>query len=187
MACGGCSRSISNRHKKMKVSVSRSSIIVALAVTVLLAALPGAIQRIVQTGDLYLFTQRFFEDMVARLSGPGRLRFILQPVVASFVGIRDGKRDAHEGRPAFLSALAFHGSHRLHLLRSTLASIRELVAIAIILDVVSQLLIFENVHPGAALLLGPVLIAVPYSVSRAMANRIAGKRPHPDQAKHWGQ
>jgi len=166
------------RHKQMKVSVSRSSILVALAATVLLAALPGAIQRIVQTGDPYLFTQRFFEDVVARLSGAGRLRFILQPVAASLVGIRDGKSDAHGGRPAFLSALAFHGSCRLDLLRSAFASIQDLVAIAIILDVVSQLLIFENVHPGAALLLGPVLIAVPYSISRAIANRIAGERPH---------
>jgi len=103
------------RHKQVKVSVSRSSILVALAATVLLAALPGAIQRIVQTGHLYLFTQRFFEDVVARLSGAGRLRFILQPVAASLVGIRDGKSDAHGGRPAFLSALAFHGSCRLDL------------------------------------------------------------------------
>jgi len=167
----------------MKVSVSRSSILVVLAATILLAALPGAIQRIVQTGDLYLFTQRFFEDMVARLSGPGRLRFILQPVVASLVGIRDGKRDAQGGRSPFLSALAFHGSSRLGLLRSAFASIRDLVAIAIILDVVSQLLIFENVHPGAALLLGPTLIGAPYSMSRAIANRIVGKRLHQEQAK----
>src|SRR5262249_19527011 len=109
-----------------------------------------------------------------------------QPVAASLVGIRDGKSDAHGGRPAFLSALAFHGSGRLGLLRNALASIRDLVAIAIILDVVAQLLIFENVHPGAALLLGPVLIAVPYSISRAIANRIAGKRRHQGQTKHWG-
>jgi len=171
----------------MKVSVSRGSILVVLAATVLLAALPGAIQRIVQTGDLYLFTRRFFEDMVARLSGPGRLRFILQPVVASLVGIRDGKRDAHGGRPPFLSDLALHGSCRLGLLRSAFGSIRDLVAIAIILDVVSQLLIFENVHPGAALLLGPVLVAAPYSMSRGIANRIARKRPPQEhQAKHLG-
>ena len=165
----------------MKISISRSSILVVLVLTILLAAVPGAIQRLVQTGDLYLFTQRFFEDMVARLSGPGRLRFIFQPVAASLMGIRDGKKDAHAGRPAFLSALAFSGGGRLELLRSAFSSIRDLVAIAVILDVISQLLIFENVHPGAALLLGPVLIAVPYSISRAIANRIAGKRPVKDQ------
>lgn len=169
----------------MKISISRSSILIVLALTILLAAVPGAIRRIVQTGDLYLFTQRFFEDMVARLSGPGRLRFILQPVVASLVGIRDGKRDGHAGRPAFLLTLALGGGRRVEFLRSAFSSIRDLVAIAIILDVVSQLLIFENVHPGAALLLGPVLIAIPYSISRALANRIVGKRPRQTPAKHW--
>src|SRR5215475_1980777 len=119
------------RHKQMKVSVSRSSILVALAATVLLAALPGAIQRNVQTGDLYLFTQRFFEDMVARISEAGSLRFILQPMEASLVGILDGKSNSHGVRLAFLAALAFHGSCRLDLLLSPFSSIRDLVAIAI--------------------------------------------------------
>jgi hypothetical protein len=50
------------------------------------------------------------------------------------------------------------------------------VAVAIILDVISQFLVFEDVHPGAALVLGPVLIAVPYSISRALANRISRRR-----------
>ena len=39
-------------------------------------------------------------------------------------------------------------------------SIGDLVAIAVILDVISQFLIFWEVHPGAALLVGPVLVAV---------------------------
>jgi hypothetical protein len=49
-------------------------------------------------------------------------------------------------------------------------------SIAIILDVISQFLIFQEIHPGPALVLGPVPIAVPYSISRALANRIARRR-----------
>jgi hypothetical protein len=48
-----------------------------------------------------------------------------------------------------------------------------LVAIAIILDLIAQAIILREVHPAAALLLGPVLIAVPYSIFRTLANRIA--------------
>jgi len=70
------------------------------------------------------------------------------------------------------------------LLRSAFASVRNLVAIAIILDVVSQFLIFHEIHPGAALLLGPVLIAVPYALSRALTNRIVGRRKGPGPASH---
>jgi hypothetical protein len=160
----------------MKIPLSRSSILTALAIAILLAALPSAIVRLGQTGDPYLLTQRFFEDLSARLSGAGRLRFILQPVAALLVGIRDGIKDSRMGCPPFLAALLLHGTRRVDLLRSAFASVRDLVAIAIILDVVSQFLIFQEIHPGAALVLGPALITVPYSISRALANRIARRR-----------
>jgi len=161
---------------KMKLSLSRSSILTALAIAVLLAVLPSALARLVRTGDHYLLTQRFFEDMWARLSGAGRLRFILQPLAALLVGMRDGIKDSRVGCPPFLAALVSHPARRADLLRSAFASVRDLVAIAIILDLISQFLIFQEIHPGAALVLGPVLIAVPYSISRALANRIARRR-----------
>jgi len=57
-----------------------------------------------------------------------------------------------------------------------LASIRNLVGIAILADVGSQYLIFREIHPGAALLLGPVLITIPYALSRSFTNRIVRRR-----------
>jgi hypothetical protein len=156
--------------------VSRSSILSGLVVVILLATLPGAIRRLVQTGDLYLFSQQFFQDMLARLSGPGRLRFFIQPIIAILLGSRDGLEDARTGLPPFLWALTFHGVHRRGLLRSTFANVRDLVAVAILLDILSQFLIFREIHPGAAVLLGPVLIGVPYAVSRAFANRVYSMR-----------
>jgi hypothetical protein len=70
---------------------------------ILLAALPGAIATLVRTGDPYLFSKQFFEDMLARLSGTGRLRFILQPTVALFIGMRDGIKDSREDVLLFVS------------------------------------------------------------------------------------
>jgi len=168
----------------MKISFSRRSILAALAIAIILLTLPAAISRLLRTGDLYLFTRHFFEDMAARLSGPGRLRFILQPIAAALVCIRDGKKDARYGCPPFLLALAYSKTDKPNLLRNALASIRDLIAIAIILDLVSQFLIFREVHPGAALLMGPVLIAVPYAVSRALANRILRRRSQQAPAIH---
>jgi hypothetical protein len=161
-----------DRCHKM-ASVTRSSILSALVVVIVLATLPSAIRRIVQTGDLYLFTRQFFEDIFARLSGTGRLRFIFQPTVAILLGSRDGLKDARMGLPYYLWALAFHGAHRREMLRTMLASVRELVAVAILLDIISQFLIFREIHPGAAILLGPVLIGIPYAVSRTLVNYIA--------------
>lgn len=157
------------------VRISRSAILYAVVITLLLAALPGAVRKIVETGDPYLFTAGFFQDILARLSGPGRFRFIMQPLVAIILGIRSGKKDALAGLPPFIHALFFHGEHRRELLKSMFASIRDLAAVAILLDMVSQFLIFHNVRPGAALVVGPVLITLPYALSRAMTNRLVRK------------
>jgi len=157
----------------VKISINRSSILTALVVIVLVAAVPFAIWEFIHTHELYILSHRFLNDIVARLHGPGRLRFILQPTVAIVFGARDGIKDARADRPPFLQNLLFHSTDRPGLMRSALASVRDLLAIAILLDVISQLLIFRMVHPGAALIVGPVLIALPYASSRALANRTA--------------
>jgi len=157
----------------LKLSISRSSLLTAIVVIVLVAAVPFAVAEFLKTGELYILSRRFVDDMVARLHGPGRLRFILQPLTAIVLGARDGVKDARAGNPPFLWDLFFRSSNRSRLVRSALASVRDLVAVAILLDVAAQLLIFRMVHPGAALLFGPVLIALPYAIARALTNRIA--------------
>lgn len=159
----------------MKTLISRRFIIETILIAVLLGTLPNTLRRLIESGDLYLFTRRFFEDMLARFSGPGRLRFIVQPTVAVLLGARDGVRDVRVGHP-FLQGLLFHKNLRQDSLRSAFRSIRELISIAILLDLISQFLIFRRIHPGAALFLGPVLIAVPYTVSRVLSGRTAGGR-----------
>jgi hypothetical protein len=153
-------------------STSRHWILGGVVIAILIALTPRAILRIIETSDLYLFTDQFFRDILARLSGPGRLRFIFQPVVAIILGTRSGMKDATAGLPPFLWALFFHREHWRELFLSTLVSIRNLVAIAILLDLISQFLIFHEIRPGAALVVGPVLIGLPYAVSRALSNRI---------------
>jgi hypothetical protein len=78
----------------------------------------------------------------------------------------------------FLWSLLFRRGGRLNLLRSAFACVRDLVAVATLLDLISQFFIFREIHPGAALLLGPVLIAVPYAVARALTNRITRLRTY---------
>lgn len=63
--------------------------------------------------------------------------------------------------------------HRWEYVRTGEATIRDLIAFGIILDLVAQCLIFRQVHPGAALLIGPVLITAAYAIARAVMNRVA--------------
>jgi hypothetical protein len=166
------------------MKVSRSSILFAIVAVVLLSVVPGSIRRIIQTGDLYLFTKGFFHDMLARLTGPGKLRFIIQPTVAIILGARHGVKDAHTHLPPFLEVLSFHAAHRGRAIRTAVADVRDLVAIAILLDFIAQALIFHNIHPGAALILGPVLIAIPYGLAREFANRmVRARRPRDTEAR----
>jgi hypothetical protein len=67
------------------------------------------------------------------------------------------------------------------LLRSGMTAIRNLVAMAIIMDILFQLILFHSVHPGAAVVVGPILICFPYALSRALTRRLAWWRraaPH---------
>ncbi|WP_431273043.1 hypothetical protein ACQ858_12395 [Variovorax ureilyticus] len=149
-----------------------STIITVVAGLVLLAALPSAIVDTFETGRIYLFSHQFLEELPQRFTGPGRMRFILQPAVAVFLGIRGGRLDAQMGRSPYLYALLTGADDRRALLRSGLAAVRDLVSMSIVFDVVAQFLIYGRVYPGAAVVLGPVLICLPYSVARALTLRV---------------
>ncbi len=150
-----------------------NTIMTAVAALILLAALPSAVRDTFETGRVYLFSRQFLEELPQRFTGPGRFRFVLQPVVAILLGCRGGLNDARAGRPAYLYGLLMGGEDRKELLRSGLAAIRDLICMGIVLDAVAQLLIYRQVHPGAALVIGPVLICLPYAVARALTNRAA--------------
>ena len=62
-----------------------------------------------------------------------------------------------------------------------LKQLSTLIAVAILLDAISQLLILRAIYPGAALVVGPVLISIPYALSRAVANRWVRRRAVADK------
>lgn len=150
-----------------------SNIMTAVAVLILAVAIPSAVRDTIETGRVYLFSQQFLDELPQRLTGPGRLRFLVQPLVAMVLGWRGGLADARAGRPPYLFGMLVGAADRRVLLRSGLAAIRDLLAAGIVLDAVAQFLIYRQVHPGAALVIGPVLIGLPYGISRALTCRVA--------------
>jgi hypothetical protein len=153
--------------------ITIGTVVGVAAVIILLAALPSAVRDTLETGRVYLFSRQFLDELPQRLSGPGRFRFVLQPLIAIVLGWRAGLGDARAGRPAYLWGLIFGGTDRRQQLRSGLADIRNLVAMGIVLDAVAQFLIYRQVHPGAALVVGPILIGLPYALARALTCRSA--------------
>ena len=155
------------------VTLRRETIVIALALLLIAAAIPFAILETIEKGRVYLFSRQFLEELPQRFTGPGRFRFILQPMIAIFLGIRGGLVDAKSGKPPYVFSLIFHAGRRRELLRSGVAAISTLIAMGIIMDVLFQLVLYRAVHPGAALLVGPIFICFPYAISRALTTRLA--------------
>jgi len=147
--------------------------VTVLALLVIAIALPFAIVDTIETGRVYVFSRQFLEELPQRFTGPGRFRFLLQPMIAIVLGIRAGLADAKVGNPPYLFGLLLGAGRRRELLRSGVVAVRNLVALGIIMDLVFQLVLYHSVHPGAALLVGPIFIAFPYSMSRAVTTRLA--------------
>ena len=149
-----------------------------MTLLVLALSLPGSLRDIYDRGGIYLFSQAFLEDIPKRLAGPGRFRFILQPLMAIILGVLGGLADARAGRPPYLYGVLFHRDLRSELVRSGLETVANLVLMGILLDAVFQWVILGVSHPGAALVVGPALIVFPYSLARALSNRLSRQAKH---------
>jgi hypothetical protein len=147
--------------------------LLALTLLVLLLSLPGSLRDAYERGGIYLFSQAFIDDIPRRLAGAGRFRFILQPTIACILGVLGGLADARAGRPPYLYGILFHHGLRRELLRSALEAVANLFLMGILLDSVFQWVLFGISHPGAALVIGPILIALPYAIVRALSNRLS--------------
>ena len=147
-------------------------VLAVLAVLALALSVPSSLRAAWERGGFYVFTREFFLDLPRRLTGPGRFRFLLQPAAAIALGIGAGRADGREGRPPYLQALLLGVADRRELLRDAYRSIAHLLLAGVLVDSVCQWLILGASYPGAALLVGPVLIAFPYATARGLANRV---------------
>jgi len=116
------------------------------------------------------------EWLEAMLGGPGRLRFVVQPLVAILLGIRDGRRDARAGKPPYVFAVLAVRELRREQLASGVEALTKPLIVAILVDMVVQYLIFRSVRLWSALLVGALLVALPYAATRALTNRIVRRR-----------
>jgi hypothetical protein len=119
---------------------------------------------------------RIFENLIDRVSGPMKFRLILQPLMATIFAIRSGLKDAKGGRPAYFWALFTDSVHRRDMLRDGWKSVGKVFVIAIVIDLVYQLIVFRWVYPVEALLVAAILAFIPYLLIRGPVNRIARRK-----------
>lgn len=112
------------------------------------------------------------ENIELMFSGPGRLRFIVQPIVAILLGIRDGRRDAKAGRPPYFFSILVGSQPRRETVANGLTTLSKPLAIAVLLDLVLQYFIFGSVRIWHAVVVGSLLVALPYIAARGLVNRL---------------
>jgi hypothetical protein len=115
---------------------------------------------------------RILADLADRVQGPMHFRLILQPLTAIIFAVRDGRKDAREGQPAYFWTMFTDPGHRRDLLRSGWKSVGKIFIIAIILDAIYQYMELGWFYPGEALLVAFVLAIVPYLLLRGSVNRL---------------
>jgi hypothetical protein len=103
------------------------------------------------------------------LSGPGHLRFFLQPLIAIILGIRDGRLDSLAGAPPIFRA----GRAQLGV---AIRRIAVPLCVATGMSLLFQLVILHRMRIGPALVFAVVMVALPYLISRALAERVARRR-----------
>jgi hypothetical protein len=116
---------------------------------------------------------RIADNLTDRVHGPMNFRFVLQPVMASIFGILSGLKDAKAHKPPYLWTLLVNPVRRGAMVEDGWKSIGKVFIVALVLDVIYQLVVARFVYSGEALIVGFVLTIAPYVILRGLVNRLA--------------
>src|ERR1700751_357721 len=117
--------------------------------------------------------RRITEDLVARVTGPMKFRLVLQPCMALFFAVREGLKDAREGKPPYFWGCLTDPGEREAMLQEGWKSIGRGFILAVGLDLAYQLIVHRwRVYPGEAILVAIILDLIPYLLIRGPVNRI---------------
>ena len=128
--------------------------------------------------------ERVGTQLIARVSGPMKFRLVLQPCMAAFFAIRSGLADAKAGKSPYFWSIVYDPKQREDLLKDGWKSVGRVIILAVVLDVVYQIIEIHFVYPGEAIIVAFILALLPYLVLRGLTTRIARERkPVPTPAK----
>jgi hypothetical protein len=117
--------------------------------------------------------ERVGSNLIARVSGPMKFRLVLQPCMAAFFAIRAGLADAKAGKPPWFWELVANPPERADMVKQAWKRIGKVFILAVVLDVLYQLIVLHFVYPGEALIVAFILAIVPYVILRGPAMRVA--------------
>jgi len=118
---------------------------------------------------------RIGADLLGRVSGPMKFRLVLQPIMASIFAIKAGLHDARAGKPPYFWSLLTDRAERVNMLKDGWKSVGKVFVLALLLDVVYQIIEMRFVYPGEAFITAVLLAIVPYLLLRGLVTRFTRK------------
>lgn len=119
-----------------------------------------------------LLTQTW-DMLIGREHGPLAFRLVIQPLVAVLLAVRAGVRDAQAGRPPYGSAVIAGQLSRRALLREGWHDVARLFFMAVLIDIIYQIIVFRWIYPGQAVIVALVVSFPSYVLCRGPADRLA--------------
>ena len=127
---------------------------------------------------------RIVSQLIDRVSGPLKFRLVLQPLMAAFLAIRSGLLDAKLGKPPYFWGLLTHPFQRLDMIKDGWKSVGKVFVLAVVLDVVYQIIVLRFVYPGEAIIVAFILAILPYLTLRGLTTRVVrSKEAMPERPK----
>lgn len=115
---------------------------------------------------------RVLQNLMARVVGPLHFRLILQPAMAIFFAIRDGRQDARKHIPPYFWFILTDHAQAGNALKSGLKTLSRVLILGLVMDVIYQMIDLHWVYPGEAILVVLILVFIPYMLVRGLSNRI---------------
>jgi hypothetical protein len=148
-----------------------------LAKAVIAVAIVLFVTGVLWHGVSLKVVEQFWHDLIERPDGPMRFRFVLQPLMATIVAIRDGLKDARSGRSPYFATVLGNPQERIGRLREGLDATARIIALGLVMDVIYQAVVFRTFYPDQALVVALVLAFVPYLIVRGVITRIWRSQP----------
>lgn len=118
------------------------------------------------------FITNILNNIDLRLDGPLKFRVILQPLMSLFFAIKAGLRDSKSGQTPFLQNIVQSKGTRKELYKEIWKDVGRVFILAIIMDVIFQLIVLKTLHPLGALATSIVLAIIPYLIFRGIITRV---------------
>jgi hypothetical protein len=120
--------------------------------------------------------ERVGSQLIARVSGPMKFRLVLQPCMAAFFAIRSGLADAKAGKSPYFWSIVYDPQQRKDLIKDGWKSVGKVFILAIVLDVIYQIIELRFVYVGEAIIVAFILAIAPYLILRGLVTRFARDR-----------